>query len=475
MGEMRATPQVPQALTLACSQQKNSLILGPVRSVWMRDKIDLDLVSLTDGLEETCTSRMEGRVSRVVGLTVESLGPRISLGDLAWIETVDNHEVKRVPAEVVGFQDRSVLLMPIERLGGVRPGSRVIPGGRLVARAGNSLLGRVLDGLGRPIDGGPEPTKTVPVNVDGLAPGPLQRESLDEVFITGVRAMDGLLTCAKGQRLGLFAGSGVGKSVLLGSLARNSCATVNVVALIGERGREVTDFLRNSLGEEGLKKSVVVVATSDESPLMRLKGAATAMAIAEYFRDQGEHVLFLMDSVTRYGMAQREVGLAVGEPPTTKGYPPSVFGLLARLLERSGASAQGSITAFYTVLVEADDMNDPIADAARSILDGHVALSRDLAEANHYPAIDVPASLSRVMNAIVTEEQRRAAGAVRALLSAYRKAEDLINIGAYVAGSNPTIDEAVKKIGAINAFLRQPPDEAVAWDAMLSQLLKTVE
>jgi flagellum-specific ATP synthase len=440
----------------------------------MREYIDLDLMSLTAGLEEECTSRMEGRVRRVVGLTVESLGPRISLGDLVWIETVENHAIKRVPAEVVGFQDQSALLMPIERLGGVRPGSRVIPGGRLVARAGNSLLGRVLDGLGRPIDGGGEPVKTVPVNVDGQAPGPLQRESLSEVFTTGVRALDGMTTCAKGQRLGIFAGSGVGKSVLLGSLARNSCATVNVVALIGERGREVADFLHNSLGAEGLRKSVVVVATSDESPLMRLKGASTAMAIAEYFRDQGEHVLLLMDSVTRYGMAQREVGLAVGEPPTTKGYPPSVFGLLARLLERSGAAATGSITAFYTVLVEADDMNDPIADATRSILDGHVTLSRDLAEANHYPAIDVLASLSRVMSAVVTEPHRQAAGKLRSLLSAYRKAEDLINIGAYVTGSNALIDEAVKKIDAINAFLKQPPDTAVSWDAMLNQLLKTV-
>lgn len=440
----------------------------------MSDNIDLDVLSLTTGLEDECTSRMEGRVSRVVGLTVESLGPRISLGDLAWIETVEDHVVKRVPAEVVGFQERSVLLMPIERLGGVRPGSRVIPGGRLVARAGYPLLGRVLDGLGRPIDNAGDPANTVPVNVDNQAPGPLQRDSLSEVFTTGVRALDGLITCAKGQRLGIFAGSGVGKSVLLGSLARNSCATVNVVALIGERGREVTDFIRNSLGEQGLQKSVVVVATSDESPLMRLKGASTAMAIAEYFRDQGEHVLMLMDSVTRYSMAQREVGLAVGEPPTTKGYPPSVFGMLARLLERSGAAAKGSITAYYTVLVEADDMNDPIADAARSILDGHVTLSRDLAEANHYPAIDVLASLSRVMSSIVPEPHRQAASKLRTLLSAYRKAEDLINIGAYVAGSNPVIDEAVKKIGAIQSFLQQAPDSAEPWDAMMSQLTKAV-
>ena len=333
----------------------------------MRTMSNLDLVSLTGGLEEESVARSEGRVSKVVGLTVESIGPRISVGDLAWIETKTTEGIKRVPAEVVGFRDRSVLLMPVEWLSGIRPGARVIPAGRLKVRAGYSLLGRVLDGLGRPIDGKPEPIDTVPVQIDAKPPKPMHRERLSEVFSTGIKAIDGLITCAKGQRLGVFSGSGVGKSVLLGSLARNSCATVNVIALIGERGREVLDFVENCLGKEGLAKSVVITATSDESPMMRLKGAASAMAIAEYFRDQGENVLLLMDSVTRYSMAQREIGLAAGEPPTTKGYPPSVFGLLARLLERSGTSRTGSITAFYAVLVESDDMNDPIADAARAI------------------------------------------------------------------------------------------------------------
>ena len=280
-------------------------------------------------------------------------------------------------------------------------------------------------------------------------------------FSTGVKTIDGLLTCAKGQRLGIFSGSGVGKSTLLGSIARHSCAKINVIALIGERGREVRDFVENCLGPDGLAKSVVVAVTSDESPMLRMKGAATAMAIAEYFRDQGEDVLLLMDSVTRYSMAQREIGLAIGEPPTTKGYPPSVFGLLARLLERSGVSDKGTITAFYTVLVEADDMNDPIADAARSILDGHIVLSRDIAQEGTYPSIDVLSSVSRLMNSVVDGKQRELAAILRMLLSVYRKAENLINVGAYAKGSSPAIDEAISKIGAIRSFLVQPHDLAV--------------
>lgn len=439
----------------------------------MRTSSSLDLVPLTEGLERECAARPEGRVSHVVGLTVESIGPRISVGDLAWIETTNGNGTKRIPSEVVGFRDRSVLLMPIERLGGVRPGARVIPAGQLKVRAGYDLLGRIVDGLGRPIDVGPEVVNTTQVNIDNAAPKPLQREPLSEVFSTGVRALDGLLTCAKGQRLGIFSGSGVGKSVLLGSLARNSCATVNVIALIGERGREVRDFVEKCLAD-GLAKSVVITATSDESPLMRIKGASTAMAIAEFFRDQGEHVLFLMDSITRYGMAQREIGLAIGEPPTTKGYPPSVFGLLARLLERSGTSRKGSITAFYSVLVEQDDMNDPIADSTRAVLDGHIVLSRDLSQANHYPAIDVLMSISRVMNDVVTKSHRDNANKIRNLLSVYRKAEDLINVGAYVSGSNPKIDEALEKIDAINAFLRQPSDVSIPWDSTIQEIERVV-
>jgi flagellum-specific ATP synthase/type III secretion protein N (ATPase) len=302
----------------------------------------------------------------------------------------------------------------------------------------------------------------------------LERTQLTEVFHTGIRAIDGCLTCAKGQRVGIFSGSGVGKSVLLGSLARNSCATVNVIGLIGERGREVRDFIENSLGEEGMKNSVIVAVTSDQSPLLRRKGASTAMAVAEYFRDQNEDVLLMMDSVTRYAMAQREVGLAVGEPPATKGYPPSVFGMMAQLLERPGTSPNGTITAFCTVLTEGDDMNDPIADSVRSILDGHIVLSRELAEANHYPAIDILMSISRLMSSIVDSDQKLNAGQVKELLSVYKRAEDLINVGAYVPGSNPRIDEAVKKREAIRTFLQQLPHEISQMDETLTLLKKAV-
>jgi len=434
----------------------------------------LELDRLIPGLENECLARPEGRVYEVTGLTVKSIGPHLSIGDLAWIETEDHAGPKRIACEVVGFRDRYVLLMPVERLGGIRPGARVLPGGRMSVAAGYGLLGRVVDGLGRPMDGRPAPEGTVPVELERAAPPPMQRERITQAFGTGVRAIDGLLTCAKGQRLGIFAGSGVGKSVLLGSLARNSCAGVNVIALIGERGREVRDFIEGARGPEGLAKSVVVTVTSDESALLRIKGAATAMAMAEYFRDQGEDVLLLMDSVTRYAMAQREVGLAVGEPPTTKGYPPSVFGMLARLLERTGRSGRGSITAFYTVLVEADDMNDPIADSVRAILDGHIVLSRALAEANHYPAIDVLMSISRLMNDVAAPRHRELAAKLRALLATYRKAEDLVNIGAYVAGSNPKIDEALKRIDGINSFLRQAPHQAVPFETMLKEMEKVV-
>ena len=340
-------------------------------------------------------------------------------------------------------------------------------------QTGYEFLGRIIDGMGRPIDDGPELKNTIAVDINNTAPCPLKRQRLKEVFRTGIRALDSLLTSARGQRLGIFSGSGVGKSVLLGSLARNSCATVNVISLIGERGREVRSFIDESIGK-GLAKSVVVAATSDQSPLMRIKGAATAMAIAEYFRSKGENVLLLMDSITRYAMAQREIGLAAGEPPTTKGYPPSVFGQLARLLERSGTSEKGSITAYYTVLVEGDDLNDPIADAVRSILDGHIVLSRELAEMNHYPAIDVLKSVSRAMNDVVSEEHRQNASKLRSLLSIYRKAEDIINVGAYVRKSNPKIDEALDKNKAINAFLCQPQNTTSSWGDTLKGLAEAV-
>ena len=440
----------------------------------MQTDVNLKLTDLVEGLDGECLARTEGRVFEVTGLTVKSVGPRLSIGDFAWIETEVQGGKKRVPCEVVGFRDQFVLLMPVERLGAIRPGARVIPGGRMSVSAGYSLLGRVVDGLGRPIDVGPPPTDTVLVDMDRPAPPAMSRNGLTDLFSTGVRAIDGMLSTARGQRVGIFAGSGVGKSVLLGTLARHSSATVNVIALIGERGREVRDFIEKSLGPSGHAKSVVVAVTSDQSPMIRIMGASTAMAIAEFFRDRGENVLFLMDSVTRCAMAQREVGLAIGEPPTTKGYPPSVFGLLARLLERSGASDVGSITAFYTVLVEADDMNDPIADSVRAILDGHIVLSRSMASIDHYPAIDVLSSISRLMNDVVTSKHRELAARMRAILAVYRKAEDMINIGAYVAGSNPKIDEALRKIESVNGFLRQAPDSAVSFADMLTEMERAV-
>lgn len=430
---------------------------------------NLNILDMLDGLEDEVLTRPEGCVSQVVGLTIESVGPRVPLGSLVHIDTSTAGETMSIAAEVVGFRDHSVLLTPVEHMSGIRPGAVVAAGGRMKVLAGYGLLGRVVDGMGRVIDEGPPPTDVWPVDMEKSAPDPLKRERIAERFITGVRAIDGLMTCAKGQRIGIFSGSGVGKSVLLGGLARESCATVNVIALIGERGREVREFIEKSL-KGGLQKSVVVVATADQSPLMRLKGAYTAMAIAEYFRDQGEHVLLIMDSLTRYAMAQREIGLAIGEPPTTKGYPPSVFGNIARLLERSGSSAKGSITAFCSVLVEADDMNDPVADTARSVLDGHIVLSRRLAEMNHYPAIDVQASISRLMSDVCEAGHLAMAGRIKSLLSIYRKAEDLVNVGAYVPGSNPQIDEALQKIQAINKFLCQLPEEASSWNDTMKKL-----
>jgi flagellum-specific ATP synthase len=432
----------------------------------MNTAVSLDLLRNLQKLPRHGWVRSEGRVTRVIGLTVESTGPRASVGDLAWIETGPVEARERIPAEVVGFHERSVILMPIEHAAGIRPGDRVLPAGAMRMAIGPGLLGRVLDGLGRPIDGGPMPDNLdANLEIDRPPPPPLERTLITTPFHTGVRAIDACITCAKGQRVGIFAGSGVGKSVLLGSLARHAESTVNVIALIGERGREVRDFVEKNLGN-GMQKSVVVAVTSDQTPLMRRKGASTAMAIAEYFRDRGDDVLLMMDSVTRFAMAQREIGLAVGEPPTSRGYPPSVFGLMARLLERPGTSANGTITAFFSVLVEGDDLNDPIADSVRSILDGHIVLSREIAEANHYPAIDVLRSVSRLMSDVISPRQKQMAAKMRELLSVYRKAEDLVNVGAYVAGTNPKIDEALAKIEAINQFLRQTPQEVTNPDAL---------
>jgi flagellum-specific ATP synthase len=431
---------------------------------------DLDLDVMTRRLEQVPSFVRYGKVTQVVGLVVEATVPGVHVGSLCEIVAADGRPIL---AEVVGFRDETALLMPLGDVAGVRMGSAVRPRAQLPrVPVSEALLGRVLDGLGRPLDGRPLPPAdaTMPLYPQPL--NPLSRKTIRDPMWLGIRAIDTLLTCGRGQRVGIFAGSGVGKSVLLGMMARNALSDVNVIALIGERGREVRAFIEQNLGPEGLARSVVVTATSDTSPLVRLRGAYLATAIAEFFRARGRHVLLMMDSVTRFAMAQREVGLAIGEPPTTRGYTPSVFGLLPRLLERAGTDAgEGSITGLYTVLVEADDMNDPIGDAVRSILDGHIVLSRPLAARNHYPAIDVLSSASRVMVDVVDKEHRQAAGQVRELLAVYRKAEDLINIGAYQKGANATIDRAVAQIDGINGMLRQEFDERVAPDVSKRHLV----
>jgi flagellum-specific ATP synthase len=421
-------------------------------------------------LETVSPVRVQGKVAQVVGLVVEAVGPACRLGAVCDIYT-RNH-AQPLAAEALGFRDQRVLLMPLEEIRGISPGCRVVARQqRATVGVGPGLLGRVIDGLGVPMDGkGPlAVAEEYPLYAAGV--NPLRRRRIQEPLDLGIRAINGLLTVGCGQRVGVFAGSGVGKSVLLGMIARNTVAEVNVIALIGERGREVNEFIEKDLGREGLQRSVVVVATSDRLPLIRTRGAFLATAIAEYFRDQGLRVNLMMDSVTRFAMAQREIGLALGEPPTTKGYPPSTFTLLPKLLERAGTGdGRGSITGLYTVLVEGDDTNEPVADAARSILDGHIVLSRELAMQNHYPAIDVLRSISRVMDDIVDAPQRRSAGRFKETLATFRKAEDLINIGAYVAGSNPKIDHAIKMIDRINAYLRQGNDEAVSSTASVAQL-----
>lgn len=397
-----------------------------------------------------------GRVSKVVGLTVESVGPPCNLNDLC--EIVSKNGDVRVMSEVVGFRDNKVLLMPFDSVEGIGLGATVQNTGEVLkVPVGDELLGRVLDGIGRPIDGGSVDT-TDAYPIEAPPPDPLKRKLIDEVLPLGVKSVDGLLTLGKGQRIGIFAGSGVGKSTLLGMFARNTKADINVIALIGERGREVREFIERDLGEEGMRRSVVVVATSDKPALLRNKAAKTATAIAEYFRDKGKDVLLMMDSMTRFSMAQREIGLASGEPPVTRGYPPSVYSEMPKLLERAGNTNEGSITGLYTVLVDGDDFNEPITDTARGILDGHVVLSRKLAQKNHYPAVDILASISRCMSAVADKEHKTKAGMLKNVLATYNDAEDLINIGAYRSGSNKDIDYAIMKIGAVNAFLRQDVD-----------------
>lgn len=418
----------------------------------------LDLAKYAEALKHIDPVRVNGKVAQIIGLTVESEGPDAAIGEVCQIYPVRGGSP--IEAEVVGFRDNRVLLMPLGELQAIGPGCDVVATGRpLTVQVGSELLGQVLDGLGRPLDGGRLPTRMPRYSTQSVPSNPLKRPRVTDPLGTGVRCIDGLLTVGQGQRMGIFAGSGVGKSTLLGMIARNTSADVNVIALIGERGREVLEFIERDLGPEGLARSVVIVATSDQPALIRIKGALIATSIAEYFRDRGMNVMMMMDSVTRYAMALREVGLAIGEPPATRGYTPSVFAALPKLLERAGTGPTGSITAFYTVLVDGDDMNEPIADAVRGILDGHIVLSRHLAHKGHFPAIDVLASISRVMKDIVASEQQEAAEQLKRLLSVYRDSEDLINIGAYQRGTNPQIDKAIQFIDVINDYCRQRTTE----------------
>lgn len=419
-------------------------------------------------LSESLYKRL-GKVVNVVGLTIESAGPDAKLGDLCRIYK-NGREGESCMAEVVGFKEGYTLLMPYELTDGIGGGCIVENEGHpLSVQVGEELLGHTLDGLGRPTD---DDTFSSPLQypLDAMPPDPMKRAIIDEVLPLGVKAVDGLITVGKGQRIGIFAGSGVGKSTLMGMFARNTKADINVIALIGERGREVREFIERDLGPEGMARSVVVVATSDKPALERNKAAKTATAIAEYFRDQGKDVLLMMDSLTRFSMAQREIGLASGEPPVTRGYPPSVYAEMPKLLERAGRSDVGSITGLYTVLVDGDDFNEPITDTARSILDGHIMLNRKLAHKNHYPAIDVLQSISRCMSAITDKEHKKAAGMLKNVMATYAEAEDLINIGAYKKGSNSNVDYAISKIDAVNQFLLQATDEKFTFEEIVEML-----
>jgi flagellum-specific ATP synthase len=422
----------------------------------------IDLENYFYKLQELDPVKTIGAVKRAVGLVVESLGPPVSVGELCEIIGNERNGAS-IPAEVVGFRDNYVITMPLHKVHGVKLGDKIVCRKKKASvSVSPALLGRVINALGEPIDDKGPIDAMEEYPLQPLETNPLERKNIDETLGTGIRAIDGLLTCGKGQRIGIFGGSGVGKSTLLGMMARYTSADVNVIGLVGERGREVRAFIEKDLGEEGLKRSVVVVSTSDQPPLLRIRAALVATTIAEYFRNRGKDVLLVMDSITRFAMAQREVGLAAGEPPSSKGYTPSVFSLLPRLLERAGNfMSGGSITGFYTVLVEGDDMNEPIADAVRSLLDGHIVLSRELAWRNHYPCIDVLASVSRLMNDLVPMSYTQKSGKIREWLSTYRKAEDMVNIGAYVKGSNPKIDMALKKIDAVSSFLIQRSDERV--------------
>lgn len=421
-------------------------------------------------LHQTQASTLKGKISQAIGLTLEARGQRVSLGELCLVKTnrLDN---QFIPCEVVGFKEDKILLMPLGDLEGIGPGSDLYVSGKtLRVNVGLDLIGRVLNGLGEPIDEGKQVNYQTTYPVMNKPPNPLARKRITEVMPVGVKAIDALLTIGKGQRMGILAGSGVGKSTLMGMIARNTSADVNIIALIGERGREVREFLEKDLGPEGLARSVLIVATSDQPALVRLKGAFVATSIAEYFRDQGKDVLLLMDSLTRFALAQREIGLAIGEPPTTRGYTPSVFALLPKLLERAGTSEKGTITGLYTVLVEGDDLNEPVTDTVRGIIDGHIVLSRKIAALNMYPAIDVLQSVSRVMDDIVTPEHKKNARKFKSILANYEEARDLIEIGAYKTGSNPQTDEAIRLIPQCHEFLRQGINEKSDFPQILSQL-----
>ncbi|WP_018660061.1 flagellar protein export ATPase FliI [Heyndrickxia acidiproducens] len=427
-------------------------------------------------IPEIDTFKHYGKVKRVIGLLIESQGPDSSVGDVCFIHVDNKKTNKTILAEVAGFRDGNVILMPYTNIQDISPGSLVEATGRpMQIKAGLALLGKAIDSLGNPLDLTPLPSGLKSIPIDRTPPNPLKRPPIREPIELGVRAIDSLLTVGMGQRIGIFAGSGVGKSTLLGMIARNTNADLNVIALIGERGREVKEFIEHNLGPEGLKKSIVVVATSDQPALMRIKGAYTATAIAEYFRDRGLNVMFMMDSVTRVAMAQREVGLATGEPPATKGYTPSVFAMLPKLLERTGTNEFGTITGIYTVLVDGDDMNEPIADTVRGILDGHFVLDRDLANKGQYPAINILKSVSRLMGQLADEAHKKAAGKIRDQLSTYLNSEDLINIGAYKPGASKEIDEAIERYPKIISFIKQSTEQKWSIEESIQALIKLAE
>ena len=438
----------------------------------VREAPSIDISALRRMIRISDLYTYQGRIDKVMGLTVEATGLVCNIGDICEIQVDDTH---KVVAEVVGLKGSIVQLMPYQELDGIGAGSLVVnTGDKLEIGVGPELVGRTIDALGNPIDG-PAIRRVAKYPINGVHSNPMERPPISQVMELGVKAIDGLLTMGKGQRMGIFAGSGVGKSTLMGMIARNVKADINVIALVGERGRELVEFIERDLGPEGLARSVVVVATSDQPAMMRSKCALTATAIAEYFRDQGLDVLLMMDSLTRFCMAQREIGLSTGEPPVARGYTPSIYTMLPKLLERSGNFEKGSITGIYTVLVEGDDTNEPISDTVRGIVDGHIVLSRKLAMANHYPAIDALASISRLMSSIAQPEHKRAAGRVRHMMSVHQENRDLLSIGAYKSGTNPELDEAIRHISAINALLQQEVGNKVSFDDTISEMIDIVD